>query len=189
MAVRGRGEAAGARGLTRSSKLRRCSLPCQSRRRRISCGRETGRERAGGGTEPAVRPLPGRPRAAGPAPRPRPGRTTAPAAPRRAAPQCREGPGRAGQRRPLPGAPPAPPPAPGDTHSTHTKDVSPEPAAQRRAPPSPSPPAAVLPRPFCFPSRLLSPSRPFPSRPARPAAPLTWADFLQGPDCRNLAIR
>lgn len=45
--------------------------------------------------------------------------------------------------------------------------------------------AAPPPRPI--------PSSPVPSPPARPGrsagSALTWADFLQGPDCRNRAIR
>lgn len=59
--------------LTRSSKLRRCSLPCQSRRRGISCGRDTG-------TGAAVRARATPPRGAPPSALPRPPGWSPPAA-------------------------------------------------------------------------------------------------------------
>lgn len=146
---RGRGAAAGARG---SPGPRSCGgAPCPAspgaggsaaggRRGEREREREEGRSRRSD-------PSPGGREQPAPLRAPRPGRTAAPAAPRCTAPQCRERPGRAGQRRPLPGAPPAPPPAPGDTHSTHTKDVSPEPAARRRAPLAPARPLPTCPVP------------------------------------------
>lgn len=179
--------------LTRSSKLRRCSLPCQSRRRGISCGRDTG-------TGAAVRARATPPRGAPPGASPRPPGWSPPAAaPGPAAGQPRScrvsraemGWVRRGRANADPAVPRASPVPPGQApylvllqllhqylgtegHTdTHTKDVSPATAAQRLRRPVPSSP---VPSPLARPGRSAG-------------SALTWADFLQGPDCRNRAIR
>lgn len=166
---RGRGAATGARG---SPGPRSCGgAPCPASPGAggsAAGGRRGERERAGGGTEPEVRPLPGRPRAAGSAPRP-------PARPHR-------GPGRTALHGPaVPGEAGPGRAAPSLTWCSSSSSTSTwghtqhahkgrESGARSAAPcpPSPRPPAADLPRPFCFPSRLLSPSRPVPFPPSRP---------------------
>lgn len=148
--------------LTRSSKLRRCSLPCQSRRRGMSCGRDTG---TGGGRQCPSDPSPGSSPHPGARPRP-PGWSPPAAAPGPAAGQPRSPRvsraemgwvrrGRANADPAVPRASPVPPgQAPhlvllqllhqylrteGHTH-THTKDVSLATATQRLRRPVPSSP-------------------------------------------------